>query len=166
MKTTSAVNEVQPLNRSMKSVTPGSQGGSVEKFIASQVPAGGRLPYGGLPMKCRCTAHKSFLTSACCAEGRWRTRQGSTENPGWPDQFDRQFSSDPEREVHMLYCCQNHSGSPVLAAPTKRKAPTPCATFYGFDSPSYPSSVIVDKPPAGFEQTASPEDTGAGASWC
>ena len=35
----------------------------------------------------------------------------------------------------MVYCCQNHSGSPALTAPVPKKALTPCATVYGFDAP-------------------------------
>lgn len=35
----------------------------------------------------------------------------------------------------MVYCCQNHSGSPALTAPVPKKALTPCATVYGFNAP-------------------------------
>lgn len=45
--------------------------------------------------------------------------------------------------MHMLYCCQNHSGSPALTAPVPKKAPTPCATIYGFDAPLQASVDLI-----------------------
>ena len=44
-------------------------------------------------------------------------------------------SSGADRQMHMLYCCQNHSGSPALTAPVPKEAPAPCATIYGFAAP-------------------------------
>ena len=52
----------------------------------------------------------------------------------------------------MVYCCQNHSGSPALTAPVPKKALTPCATVYGFDAPGQnvlqaPPSAVLDVAP-------------------
>ena len=52
----------------------------------------------------------------------------------------------------MVYCCQNHSGSPALTAPVPKKALTPCATVYGFDAPF---QAVLQAPPAASLDTAS-----------
>ena len=45
----------------------------------------------------------------------------------------------------MVYCCQNHSGSPALTAPVPKRALTPCATVYGFDAPI---QAVLEAPPS------------------
>lgn len=61
-------------------------------------------------------------------------------------------SPEPDNQMHMVYCCQNHSGSPALTAPVPKKALTPCATVYGFDAPF---QAVVQVPPSASLSAAS-----------
>lgn len=76
------------------------------------------------------------LTISGLAVGRWRritssrNTQARTVGYGKNNTF-----PEPDSQMHMVYCCQNHSGSPALTAPVPKKALTPCATVYGFDAP-------------------------------
>ena len=113
----------------MEAEVAGLQGSG---FHASQATS--FKPYGGRQDTLSWPYHiAQTIILLCFPLGRWRMVQHKLD-AGCPDRSKEQLPSNPERQVHMLYCCQNHSGSPALAAPAKKKALTPCSTVIGFDA--------------------------------